>query len=164
MHVVKSIFNLLALFSIFHIYSTSAQTYSVLKYGAVGDGKSDDTTAVRATLAAANASNGGRVIFDANYTFLTGCFNITSNIILDIQGKILASNDSKDFVPVQPLPWYGGGQDCQECGLMEWQSVIRSYNAKNITITGGGVIDGQGQPWWDCAHFLLAPPCNLLSR
>uniref|UniRef100_A0A914D545 Pectate lyase superfamily protein domain-containing protein n=1 Tax=Acrobeloides nanus TaxID=290746 RepID=A0A914D545_9BILA len=115
-----------------------------MKFNAAGDGKTNDTSAVRAALAAAENSNGGRVIFDANYTFLTGCFNVTSNIILDIRGTLLAYNNSDGYVPVQPLPWYGGGPDAQESGNMEWQSFIRSYNANNITITGGGLIDGQG--------------------
>lgn len=86
-------------------YQISAQTYSVLQFGAIGDGKTDDTKAVRATFAAANNSNGGIVVFDVGYTFLTGCFNVTSNVILDVRGTILATNNSNDFVPVQPLPW-----------------------------------------------------------
>ena len=82
-----------------------AQTYSVLQFGAVGDGKTNDTKAIRDTLAAAANSNGGRVIFDAGYTFLTGGFNVTSNVILDVRGTILGSRDYRDYVLVQPLPW-----------------------------------------------------------
>jgi polygalacturonase len=142
-----------------------SQDYRVIDFGAIGNGIANDTRAVRAALAAAaNKTNGGRVIFDVNHTFLTGCFNVSSNIILDIQGKILTSNLTSDYVPVQPLPWYGGGPDAQLSGQMEWQSVIRSYQADNITITGGGVIDGQGQYWWPCQLNLTQPPCSGLSR
>lgn len=89
------------------LFSTTiyAQDYYVMKFNAAGDGKTNDTSAVRAALAAAENSNGGRVIFDVNHTFLTGCFNVTSNIILDIQGTLLAYNNSDGYVPVQPLPW-----------------------------------------------------------
>jgi hypothetical protein len=62
---------------------------------------------------------------------------------------------------------FGGGQDREMSGELEYQSVIRSYNANNITITGGGIIDGQGSPWWDCgrkASLLINPPCNNHSR
>lgn len=86
-------------------FNIEGQTYSVLQFGAVGDGNTNDTKAVRDTLTAAANSNGGRVIFDEGYTFLTGCFNVTNNVILDVKGKILASNNTCDFVPVQPLPW-----------------------------------------------------------
>jgi polygalacturonase len=82
-----------------------AQEYSVLNYGAVGDGKTDDTQAVRATLAAAKASNGGRVIFDHGYTFLTGAFNLSSNVILDVRGTILGSINVSNYEIVPTLPW-----------------------------------------------------------
>jgi polygalacturonase len=60
---------------------------------------------VRNTLAAAANSNGGRVVFDAGYTFLSGCVNVSSNVIFDVRGTFLAQNDSKYYVLVQPLPW-----------------------------------------------------------
>ena len=105
MAVGRALLNCLILFSSLFLQNIFAQTYSVLQYGAIGDGKTNDTSAIRATLSAAANSNGGRVIFDENHTFLTGCFNVTSNVILDIRGKILVPQDSSVFVPVQPVPW-----------------------------------------------------------
>jgi polygalacturonase len=63
-----------------------------------------------------------------------------------VQGTILGSQNPTDYVLIPPLPWYGGGQDAQESGQPEWQALVHSYYANNITITGGGVIDGQGTP------------------
>jgi polygalacturonase len=77
---------------------TFSQEYHVKDFGAIGDGKTDDTNAVRAAVAAAASTNGGRVIFDVGYTFLTGCFNASSNIILDIRGTILGSNLSDHYM------------------------------------------------------------------
>ena len=74
----------LSLYLTFFFYIINAQDYNVLSFNAVGDGKTDDTKAVRAALAAANSRNGGRVIFPSGYTFLTGCFNLTNNVILDV--------------------------------------------------------------------------------
>ena len=34
-------------------------------------------------------------------------------------------------------------------GALNYQSIINSWNASNVTVTGSGVIDGQGQPWWE---------------
>ena len=40
---------------------------------------------------------------------------------------------------------------------------IRSFKAENITLTGGGLIDGQGSIWWSCA-YKKNPPCSGYSR
>lgn len=84
------------------------QDYHVKDFNATGDGIADDTRAVRAAMAAAEHSNGGRVIFDDGLIFLTGAFNVTSNVILDVRGRILASqsNDTAYMYPLRPpLPW-----------------------------------------------------------
>uniref|UniRef100_A0A914CWI1 Uncharacterized protein n=1 Tax=Acrobeloides nanus TaxID=290746 RepID=A0A914CWI1_9BILA len=97
-------------------------------------------------MAAATNSNGGRVIFDANYVFLTGAFNVTSNIILDVRGTILASNTSDEFTYpiIPPLPWIGSGVDGNNeaennvsISSNERQPFIHVYNATNVTLTGG---------------------------
>jgi polygalacturonase len=69
--------------------SAQSQTFNVLDYGAKGDGHSDDTAAVRAAMADAAAAGGGRAVFPAGYTFLTGAFNLSSNLAVDIAGTVL---------------------------------------------------------------------------
>uniref|UniRef100_A0A914WRR4 Glycoside hydrolase family 28 n=1 Tax=Plectus sambesii TaxID=2011161 RepID=A0A914WRR4_9BILA len=147
------------------VHLAPAQVFDPMNYNATGDGKTDDTNAIRAALAAARDNNGGRVLFDSQYIFLTGCFNVTSNIILDVRGTILASQNSSGYVRVQPLPWYGGGQDAQMTGELDRQSLVHSYYESNITITGGGTIDGQGEVWWNCSRYnFQGEPCNGASR
>ena len=97
---------LLAFLVVFlNVQHTLTQVYPVIDFNATGNGIADDTNAVRAAVAAAINSNGGRVVFDAGYTFLTGCFNISSNFILDIRGTILGSQNSDHYALVDPLPW-----------------------------------------------------------
>jgi polygalacturonase len=149
-----------------------AATFNVLAFGAVGDGVTSDTRAVRAALAAAAAANGGTVLLPAPYVFLTGCVNLTDNVEFRVEGTLLASPVSAggNFVLVPPLPWYGGGQDAEMSGAPEWQSVVRAFGARNVSLAGGGVLDGNGGAaggWWACFHAAppLGPqPCGGYSR
>lgn len=50
------------------VESRKADTFSIYDYGAVGDGGTDDTSAVEATVAAAVAAGGGIVWFGMNHT------------------------------------------------------------------------------------------------
>jgi hypothetical protein len=50
--------------------AVTAGTYNVKDYGALGDGSTDDTTAIAAAITAANAAGGGRVKFPAG-TYIT---------------------------------------------------------------------------------------------
>lgn len=77
--------------------------------------------------------------------FLTAPFNITSNTLLEVDNNasiVAVANATADWPVVAPLPWYGGGSDYQMSGQPMYQSFIRSFNADNITLTGGGTIDG----------------------
>lgn len=145
-------------------------TFNVVAYGAVGDGVTSDTAAVRAALAAAAAAGGGTVLLPRGLTFLTGSVNVTSNVELRVEGTLKASATSAggDYVLVPPLPWYGGGQDAQESGSPEWSAVVRSFGASNVSLTGGGTLDGNGGAaggWWACFHSKLVPtPCSGYSR
>ena len=84
---------------------TEAKVFNPIEYGAKGDGVTYDTNAIRAALAAAEAENGGEILFEANHYFLTGCFNVTNNVILNIKGTILASQLDTDYTEVALWAW-----------------------------------------------------------
>ena len=162
--------------------STSGSIFSVLDYGAVGDGKTLDTAAVRAAAAALRSAGGGQLLFPGggggatqdwaahNRTYVTGPFNLSSNCDLVVEGgaTILGSPRGRDWPLIQPLPWYGGGSDDQQGGQLMHQALIFATDASNITLRGGGTIDGNGRGWWACwsayrAHQEkgpAAPPCG----
>ena len=147
-----------------------SNTFDVVAYGAVGDGKTDDTLSVRRAAAALAAARGGTLRFPANHTFVTGPFNLTSHAFLEVGGSVLGSKNSTDWPLVDAgavWPQFGHGSDCtpgsDTCRLMH-QALVFAWNATNISLGGGGTIDGHGQPWWDCANKLSAPPCNGHGR
>ena len=148
----------------------------VTQYGAVGDGVTKDTLAIRSALGACD-----EVHLPAGRHFLTGPQNLTSNQVLRVDGALLASTDAADYALIAPLVGYGWGDD-ENCfgpgaaphkiviGSLRYTPVIGAYHAANVTITGAGVIDGQGQSWWDnCTRCHYTPGndssfCEVASR
>ncbi|GJR15344.1 polygalacturonase-like protein [Tanacetum coccineum] len=107
---------------------------NVLKYGAKGDGKSDDTKAFQAAWADACKVEASTIIVPSDYKFLVGATSFSGsdckkNIIFQIDGTILAPTDSKAW---------GSGLD----HWLEFTEVV------GFTITGKGNLDGRGSAWW----------------
>src|SRR5262245_54718339 len=57
--------------------------FKITDYGAVADGKADNTEAIRKAIAACNAAGGGRVIVTPG-VFLTGAIHLKSNVNLHV--------------------------------------------------------------------------------
>lgn len=128
--------------------------FDVRDYGAVGDGATLDTAAVRKTLAAAADAGGGEILFPAGYSFLTRAFNISSNLVLDVQGRVVFSDDpSEDWPVIAGFQWFGPTSNVQ------FQPCIFGWEVSNITVTGGGEINGNGTKWWPCAIDPSVAPC-----
>ncbi len=68
------VFVLVVICASWSVHSVQSQVFNPLDYGAKGDGVSYDTKAVRAALAAAAENHGGEVLFDKQFTFLTGTY------------------------------------------------------------------------------------------
>ncbi|MHB8337518.1 MAG: glycoside hydrolase family 28 protein [Ignavibacteriaceae bacterium] len=108
--------------------------------GAYGDGIHYDTKAIQAAIDSVIKIGGGIVHF-SNGKYLTGPFTIGSNVTLQIDSSatILASQNVYNY--------YQPGADTTK-PPSSLQNFISAKYAVNIKITGGGTIDGQGQPWW----------------
>lgn len=116
-------------------------TCNVRGYGAKGDGTTKDTQAIQAAIDDCAKKGGGTVLLSGG-SFLSGPIVLKSNITLDIEkdAKLLGSTDHADYPAVEQL-------------RKKWiQSLISAKDAENLTITGGGIIDGQGETWWQLAH------------
>lgn len=121
------------------------------------DGRSDGTACIRACVLKCHQQGpDGATLHFASGVFLTGAFNVTSNMTLHIaEGATLLAATSPDAFPVVPaLPSYGV---CRDDGYPDahapyrHQAFISGWNVSNVRIIGNGTIDGQGAPWWE-AH------------
>ncbi len=124
----------------------------VAKYGATGNGKSLDTAAIQKAIDACYATGGGIVDF-ANGRFLSGTLYLKSNITLRIEpgAVLLGSTDIKDFeVDQQGALKATSGEVAGELGAHHiGHHFIYADNVDNIALEGGGVIDGQGDSFFD---------------
>ncbi|MEJ2545431.1 MAG: glycoside hydrolase family 28 protein, partial [Calditrichaceae bacterium] len=113
-------------------------------YGAIGDGRTISTKAIKDAIEDCNKSGGGRVLVPAGI-YLSGAIHLKSNVNLHINkdATILFSKDSDDFLPIVKTRFEG-----VEC--MNYSPFIYSYGCENIAITGRGTLDGQAgnENWW----------------
>ncbi len=110
----------------------------VRSYGAKGDGATKDTRAIQSAIDACAAAGGGTVKVSGGI-FLTAPILLRSEITLEVaQGAtLLASAEHADYKAqtVMRLP-----------GV---QPFVSAVHARNVTVTGGGVMDGNGRSWWE---------------
>lgn len=125
----------------------------VTDFGAIGDGVTDDTNALRKIFLDLQDKETTQIIhFPANKTFVTAPLNLSSNLILQVDGRIEAiTNASQNFnsqwPQIPPLEAYSSSEDNGR--YLQYQSFIYSTGATNIVIQGQGTIDGKGEWWWD---------------
>jgi polygalacturonase len=117
-------------------------SFNIHDFGAVGDGVNICTDAFAAAIKAASEVGGGTVYVPAG-TYLTGSIRLKSNInlYLDAGATVLFSTNKKDY-PVIFSRWEGVEREV-------YQSCIYGANLENVSITGYGILNGQGQLWWE---------------
>jgi polygalacturonase len=123
---------------------------SVTDYGAVADNATDNTAAFRAALAAVLAAAGGEVRVPAAAPpspsiFKTGPINISSNVAFTVDegATVWAVEDAAAFPRVETPPSY-----LSSFPVWRHHPFIWAPNASNVTIRGGGVLNGGGPYWW----------------
>ena len=149
-----------------HAAKAYGDVFDVREFGATGDGKTKDTKAIRAACAAVAAAHGGTLLFPAPGTYYTGAFNLTSNIVLDVEkgATVLGSADGDDWPVVNTRTEWPQVDDPPA-----HQALVFAWQVNNITLTGGGTIDGNAnsKTWWQCDNHdypVSNPPCNGFSR
>ncbi|XP_042484565.1 probable polygalacturonase At1g80170 [Macadamia integrifolia] len=136
------------------IIATAAQkSFSVVDYGAVGDGRRNDANAfLKAWSDACNFASGVPTIFiPQRKTFLVEHLTLkgpckANKINVKIHGNIKAPNS--------PSAWNG----------MDSSRWIWFDGINGLTISGPGLIDGQGSLWWkQSCRYNNSPGCTSLA-
>lgn len=126
---------IVSFFSVHAIAQKTPRAFNVRDFGAVGNGRIDDAVAIQKAMDTCSNSGGGVVLFPAPLTYLTGPFNIKSNVEMHIQGgaKILANPNENVYTKSAFRENAGEGTI--------W---IGGENVENFSITGTGEINGNG--------------------
>lgn len=107
--------------------SCSSSDFNITKYGAIGDAVTVNTTAIQKAIDEASKKGGGKVVIPSGQ-FVSGALFLKSNVELHLEkgARLLGSTNRLDY------------------GENEANAFIYSRDQSNISITGEGIIDGQG--------------------
>ena len=119
--------------------------FDITHFGAVGDGVTDCTIAIRRAIRVCASTGGGHVVVPSG-RFLTGAIHLESNVDLHLPNtdSVLAfSTDPKAYLPLVLTRWEGND-------LYNYSPLIYAFQKQNIGITGRGTLDGQAslEHWW----------------
>ena len=111
----------------------SGQTYVVTTFGAIGDGKKLNTAAFQTALN--KVAETGGILTIPKGVFLCGPIEIKgkTNLVLEKDAVLKLVDDVANYPSFNE----------------RYLNFISIKNANDIKISGEGIIDGQGQIWWD---------------
>eukprot|EP00729_Bicosta_minor_P012181 gene12181-29264_t len=137
----------------------AAVTFNVLDYGAVGDGYTDDSAAIlRAYAACASTSTAAEqhastlVVEDGTVTqtvlFPTGHVYLAGPLKLGCNSSVTRIETGPD------CPEPAQGRTPKQ--MAPFLHIDAGYD---VTITGGGIVDAQGEIWWEhgCGNWFCPP-------
>ena len=119
--------------------------FDVTTFGAKGDGETINTKAIQEAIDECTAEKDGGTVYIHDGTFVSGTLELKDNVTLYVQaGSILRGSASPADYPQKKSSLLSFRTD-------EHFQLLFAESKKNITITGGGIIDGysigEGYPW-----------------
>ncbi len=112
--------------------------YNIIHYGAMPDGKTNNTTAIQQAVNDCHKHGGGKIIIPPGI-FVTGTIRLYSNMNLYLEpGSVLSgSENDKDYLYQKDFGFSGPGAGSKT-------GILVAHNEENISITGFGTINGNG--------------------
>lgn len=131
--------------SVIHVFAQTKEhgrtgEFNILDFGATRDTMMVHTKAINEAIESCYRQGGGRVVIPPG-KFKTGTIFLKDNVELHLDNGacLYASEDYADF-PIQPRAAYRSLKDAGG-----WSALIYAVGARNIAVTGKGVIDGRGK-------------------
>src|SRR5690606_33705431 len=126
--------------------SIPSHEYSIIDYGASGDGITCNTKAIQAALDECADAGGGKVVIPAG-VWRTGPLSLRSRLNLHLeQGALLLFEPDPAQYPL--ISSFFEGSKAIRC-----QSPLDGEGLHDVAITGEGIIDGGGQGWRPVKKF-----------
>ncbi|MBW8864185.1 MAG: hypothetical protein JF609_04530 [Verrucomicrobia bacterium] len=121
----------------FNTYQTNSLWMDVKTFGATGNGTTKDTAAIQSAI---NACPAGGYVWLHNSTFLSGTISLKGNMTLfiDPTATLLGSGSAADY-PTQTPPL--SNSQLGNCP----RALVYAESCTNVTVTGGGTINGNGR-------------------
>ena len=127
-----------------------AREVNIADFGGVGDGVTLNSQAFADAIEALSRLGGGRLTVPAG-VWLSGPITLKDNIELHIKpDAVLLFSTDRDLYPI--IETVFEGLDTRRC-----LPPINADGARNIAITGGGTIDGNGDSWRQVKKSKIAP-------
>ena len=140
----KNLLFILLILSCLSAIADNLNDYNVRSFGAVGDGKSLDSPAINTAIESAFANGGGKIIVPAGI-YLCGSIHLKSNIELHLLPGAIIKAAPASMKVYDESESFGGFPEYQDGGHTYFHnSLIWAEGQDNISITGRGMIDGEG--------------------
>jgi hypothetical protein len=142
--LTTKLLSLLALLLAGPLLAQSTPVCNVRAFGAKGDGTTLDTPAIASAIEACVKQGGGTVYF-APGRYVIGTLQLSSHIhlLLESGAVLVGSHDIANYLPSPPFGFaHHYGVDITGEGAV--LGMLIAKNANDISIDGGGEIDGQG--------------------
>jgi exo-poly-alpha-galacturonosidase len=129
------------------------EIYNVKKFGAKGDGKRHDTEAIQKAINI--CTKGGKVVIPAGI-YLVDHIELKSDMTLEFEKDAVLTfigyNEGGNYPVINALlPGPDGDV------VYRNSSLITGHKVHNVTITGEGTIDANGDTWWPFADKIQRP-------
>jgi polygalacturonase len=119
--------------------------FDVREFGAKGDGKTDDTTAIQKALDECAQTSGTVKMSKGDYYSRPLTIKTKTTLLIESGAKLLASTNQSDFMKV-PGDW----RQAKSGG--DFVPFLSGKDLEDVTIAGSGTIEGNGAVWWEAAE------------
>lgn len=156
----------------------SQMIYDVLKYGAKGDGTTNDARIIQRAIDDCSAAGGGRVLFPGGHVYRSGALVLKSGVELHLEmGAVLkGSDDLEDFNLFGAASSELKEVDTPTYNMCDYSGkptlfFLYARDCENVAVTGLGKIDGNEEifygnvsPWHIDGAFYPRVPLLFLEN